>query len=436
MPGRYLLLALLSAFCFGWGANGSSGAQAPLANVVSIQSFSYNAGHAFKAGDTVAARLRGTPAGRAAFAIPGVIESVPMKEVSPGDYTGVYTVPKEISVVGGAVVGWLSCAGIASPLVSAETPITLDSMPPSVISESPSDGVKAAIARPWISASLIDAGGVGVDPAKVRLALDEADVTASATVTPFSIGFAPKEVLATGLHHAAVTVADRLGNARVVRWSFAVAANPPVKSFAMSGAVGAAAHVNQTVRFALQAQPGGKGAVNVGAMAAAIPLGEGAPGVYTGEWTIPRGDGKGAAPVWADFKSRDGARYYVPLSAPLSVDAGTPRPPRITDPETNDIVAGDSLSLAGTALPRATVLVTVRYASDGLGGVLPFKGVASAALAIADDKGRWKIDRVSLKMTSLFVKGQNTVFTLAAVMVAPNGDASSETALTARPEAK
>ena len=41
-----------------------------------------------RAGDVVTAMLTGTPGGKASFAIPGVVENVPMQEGAAGVYTG------------------------------------------------------------------------------------------------------------------------------------------------------------------------------------------------------------------------------------------------------------------------------------------------------------------------------------------------------------
>ena len=53
-----------------------------------------------RAGDVLTATLTGTPGGQASFAIPGVVENVPMTEGAAGVYTGRFTVPKNVSVTG------------------------------------------------------------------------------------------------------------------------------------------------------------------------------------------------------------------------------------------------------------------------------------------------------------------------------------------------
>ena len=64
-----------------------------------------------------------------------------------------------------------------------------------------------------------DAGGTGIDPARVRLRVGGRDVTRRALVTSFALRLPPSEVRAG----AAVRLAlrDRAGNARTVGWRLA-----------------------------------------------------------------------------------------------------------------------------------------------------------------------------------------------------------------------
>lgn len=430
--GPMLCALLIAALTSGFAPLLPASGQAAPVSGVTVKSFSYSAAGPFKAGDRIVGTLIGTPSGKAAFAIPGVVERVPMAELSPGDYVGSYTVPKGISAVDGAAVGWLHFPELSSPLVAATRPLTIDSVPPVVTAACPSDGAIVGAQRPYIAASLADPGGVGVDPAAIHISLDSADVTARAKITAHTVGVAPLGPLAAGLHRVSVSAADKLGNTRTTSWSFTVTPTQPVANFSADVSAEHPALAGQTVRFTLGAQSGGRATVDIGSVAANVPLGEGKPGVYTGEYTAQRGDGAGDAPVWAEFRPERGKMLIIPLAYPILVDAGPPRPPIVTDPDTNDVEAGDSLSLAGTSRPNAVVLAAVRYRSAGLGGVFPVSGGAGAKRTTADSKGNWKIPKVPLDFASLLIPGQSAVFTISVSTVTNNGTESPSVTITAR----
>ncbi|MGH2426025.1 MAG: copper amine oxidase N-terminal domain-containing protein, partial [bacterium] len=102
----------------------------PAPAAVQITSFSHNAARALRAGETVTVTLRGTPGGTATFDIFGVGANIPMREVSPGVYQGIYTVRPGDNVANAAIFAHLRLGTTAAPLVQAGTPVTIDSLPP------------------------------------------------------------------------------------------------------------------------------------------------------------------------------------------------------------------------------------------------------------------------------------------------------------------
>lgn len=395
-----------------------------------ISSFTQSAQGPLKAGDVLTTTLAGTPGAKASFAIPGVVESVPMRETSPGVYTGTYTIPKNVSVTGAAVLGRLTVGNVTAPLIQAASTVTIDTAAPKVNEFSPAKGATTETRRPLIYATISDAAGVGVDTDATRVRLDGQDVTGQATVTPAFLNFKPAADLALGAHTVQLTVADRAGNAQTADWSFTVVQNDMVQSFTSSVPAGQSVSVGQTIRFTLNAQPGGRATAVLGSIATSIPLGEGSPGVYTGEYTVKAGDSVQDAPASARFE-KGGKAVTVALSSGLTIAAGGPRVPVITSPG-EDTTAGETLTVAGTAAPGATVRVSVNFVSKALGGLFSVNGSAGSKEVTADKNGNWKAEDLSLRTNSLLGQGQDTVFTVSAVSVAANGDVSDPATIKVR----
>jgi hypothetical protein len=399
---------------------------------VEIASFTDDAHGPLRAGSRLTVTLTGTPGGKASLAIPGIIEDFRLLEAKPGVYTGTFTLPKDTNVTGAAVLGRLTLQGAEAPLVQASDALMVDNAPPHVSRLFPPKGATIGSPTPYVYAILSDAGGVGVDPAATHISLDGIDLTTQAHITQDFCGVTPTDPLSAGAHQARIMTADRIGNGQTTEWQFTVVSDSPAPSLTCSGPPDQTEGVGQTLGFTLRAQHGGRASVAIVGVASDIPLGEGKPGIYTGEYTVRPGDVAQDTPVAAQFRTAGGRTVIVPLPGGISLAAGPPRAPRITDPPINDVLVGDSLEMAGTAEPAATVRVSVDFASTTLGGLFPLHGGVGMTEVTADDKGRWKADRLPLATRSLFGHDQTTVFTISAVTVAGNGVLSAPAKITAR----
>ncbi|MBV9850369.1 MAG: copper amine oxidase N-terminal domain-containing protein [Armatimonadetes bacterium] len=392
-------------------------------NAPTVTSFTQDARRPLHAGDVLTATLTGTSGGQASFTIPGVVENVPMREGANGVYTGSFTVPRNVSVAGAAVLGEVVVNGVSSPLVQASGTVTVDSVPPKVTDFSPADGATVESDLPLVYATVSDAGGTGVDPNATRLAVDGADVTGQATVTPAFVSYKPAQPLPTGRHTARLTLADRAGNTATSEWAFTVSTSKIIQAFtgdAPSGNVTA----GTTVHFTLTAQPGGEAAVSIGSLAKDVPLSETQSGVYTGAYTVQPGENARNAPVTATFVARDGTKVTSSLRTDLTVAGGAPAAPVITDPADGAQVGGDPLTVSGTAAPGATVRVKVDFSGKALGGLLPISGSVGGKDVTADRNGRWTAPDLPLRADTLFGGSSDTTFTVTATAVDSNGDES------------
>jgi hypothetical protein len=114
----------------------------------------------------------------------------------------------------------LALSGRSLPIMGPRAGSPVDRVP-LVVAHDPADG--EPVAGPLIVRYRDDAGGTGVDPASVRIRVRGRDRTALATVSPFGLQL-PASAVPRGRAMIEVTVADRAGNRRTVRWSVVGAA--------------------------------------------------------------------------------------------------------------------------------------------------------------------------------------------------------------------
>ena len=402
---------------------------------VTVDSFTQDAAKPLKAGDLLTATLNGTPGGKASFAIPGVAEEVPMKETSPGVYSGTFTVPKGASVASAAVLGRLVAGGVTSALIQAPGMVMIDSLPPRLTDFGPARGATVESDHPLIFATLTDGAGSGVNPDATRITVDGADVTGDATITGSLFTYRPKSALTGGLHRVAVTLADRAGNAATSEWPFRVSTSKVVQSFTSNELAGRTIGAGSTIELTLKAAAGGKATAGIGALAKSIPLSETDPGIYVGEYTVKTGDTAENAPVTARFVTRDGTEVTTALASGLTIAAGPPPAPKILSPlDADSVDVNTPLTVKGRAAPGSTVRVTINYVSKELGGILPVSGSSGSKDVLVDKNGDWSASEFSLKIRTLFGSSRDTVFTIMATELDADGNPSSDvTKITVRP---
>ena len=398
---------------------------------VDVTSFVTNADKPLRAGEVLIATLAGSPSGKADFSIPGVVDNVPMTEISPGIYEGRYTIPKNVSAANAAVLGRLVRAGVTSTLIQAPSRLTADSQPPKITDFGPTQNATVESQHPLIYATLSDGSGTGINPNATKIVVDGKDLTADASLTPSLFTLKPAEALLSGPHTVTVSVADAAGNGQTASWSFKVSTSSIVRSFTTNEPAGQTVGAGSTIVFTLNAQPGGKATVTVGGLQKDIPLTENNPGVYVGEYTVKAGDSTADAPVSARFVARDGTVVTSNLANNLSVTAGPPPAPRILEPQDT---AYAPLTVRGRATPGSTVRVTVSYESKALGGILPVRGESATKDVVATKDGDWTAEALSLKVRSLFGANRDTVFTITATRLDTSGKpASDDATITVRP---
>jgi hypothetical protein len=397
----------------------------------SVTGFNVDARGPVRDGEKLVATLTGTPGGQATFSIPGVVDAVPMNEVSPGVYRGSYTVLPGLSVQNASVLGRLEANGQVAPLIQANSAVSIQSVAPKISAVSPAKGSTVQTDRPLIYGTISDSGGAGIDPNKTQVMLDGHDVSADATVTPQFFNLRPSHPLQPGDHTVRVTVADGAGNTTQHEWTFRVSSEKFVKSFTSDADPNAVLNAGSRIRFTLNAQPGGQASVSVPGIAEDVPLRETSPGVYTGSYTVAQGQNASGVPATARFVGPNGDIVTQTLSQGLQIAAGQPVAPIITEPADGANV-GRTVTVRGKAAPGATVRVKVNYTSSGLGGLLNLNGSAGTQEVTADDHGVWEVTDLPLKTDSLLANAGATQYQIVATTVNAAGESSPETALDVR----
>ncbi|MDR3710426.1 MAG: copper amine oxidase N-terminal domain-containing protein [Capsulimonadaceae bacterium] len=398
------------------------------AREVSINSFQIDAAGPLKGGDTLKATLRGTEKAKAEFAIPGIVETVPMTEVSPGVYQGSFVVPAGLNASGASVIGKLSVDGARAPvLIQAAQNLVIDSKPPVIANATPSSSGAVSNGRPRISATLDDSGGSGVDISATRLFVDGRDVTQDAICTAQFVTYEPKIALSDGEHRIRVIAVDAVGNSSELTWKFTINANSGLVTSLDSNLSDGNTHISSSrpLHVTLHAQPGGAATFSVGWLASAIPMKETSSGVYEGDFTPDRAASVKDAAVTAKFVAANNAVMVATLSQSISVDPAVPVKPTIASPKPNEPVPGHVV-IAGTSAPNATVLINVRYKSPSVGDIFKNSGKAASTQVQADETGHWHTEDLKLASGGAFATSSGTIFTATAVVVDATGQQSDE----------
>ncbi len=195
------------------------------AGPVAITSFTIDAQHALRSGDSFNLSLHGTPGGRATFDIGTYITGLPLAEPQPGVYTAHYTIPPNVNFGQTPVYGHLAAGGAVAPRVEAQSLLAVSSTPPQIVDIAPLNGQNINNDRPSIYATFSAPTGVGINPSTATISINGHDVTPSSTRTDQFITYSPSLALGDGSVSVEVRVADQAGNLQTRSWSFTIHAH-------------------------------------------------------------------------------------------------------------------------------------------------------------------------------------------------------------------
>ena len=190
--------------------------------------------------------LAGLPGGVATFAIPGVVDNVPMREVRAGVYEGSYTIRRLDNLAPSRPIVATLRMGDKTVTSNLSQPLTVDAKAPVLRNLSPREGeLMVGNTATSVSASFDDAGGVGVDPKSVRILLSGRNVTAESNIT--AQFFSYRADLPPGRYTVDVSAKDMVGNVMNKVWTFDVAGAAAAAATPVTLPLQATSHTNNAV---------------------------------------------------------------------------------------------------------------------------------------------------------------------------------------------
>jgi hypothetical protein len=190
---------------------------------VAIQRFTAAQVDRLEPGTELKFALDGTAGQRVSFTIEGVASGIPMREVRAGHYEGAYVLKRGDRLQPGVPIV-ATIEGGGGQVAKSELPrrsLLVDARPPTIRNVTPRDGdVISDAGAVTVSGTFDDRGGLGVDPATVKIIVGGRDVTPQATVTKDFFTF--RADLPPGNYAADVTARDFAGNPVRQAWSFQV----------------------------------------------------------------------------------------------------------------------------------------------------------------------------------------------------------------------
>lgn len=402
----------------GGGNVGSGGAQ--------INSFVHNGSGWLRAGSSLTVTMEGTPGGQASFRIPGIIESIPMRETSPGRYVASWTAPEgsEINLSGASVLGQLKVNG-QERLIQAGSAISVDTQPPTITAIIPENNARIVNGQVSVSAVFDDANGSGVDPNSIRMNINGQDVTNEATRTSSFVNMRTSRLLTTRPNVVLVTAKDKAGNSVSKTWTFmATDASSAVRK--LTHDAGGRVEAGDVITVRLEGQAGAQASFSVGRNKD-LPMREESPGVYVGTYTVRKGEDLSNAPVVATLTISPSESYSIESEKRINAIASALDPPVIMSPIEGSTVSGD-FAVTGKSAANTKVRVKVEYATTVL-GALQLTGVLGEQVVQTDANGNFATNAFRL---DTLVQGSNTQYTITAVAVTEAGKTSPPTTLKLR----
>lgn len=377
-------------------------------------------GKILREGDTLSLTVNGNAGGQATFTIPGLPNALnlPLTEASPGVYTGTFPIPAGVSLKGAAVYAQITLGELVSE-AKQSAPISLDSAPPQLSDLTPAEGAALVDARPLIYGTYSDPI-TGVDAQTTRIMVNGQDITAQATITPAFFSYRPAADMAVGPVSVSVLTKDGAGNEAKREWAFTITpAAKPLTTVAFSPA-DKTLNAGDVLTVRAEALPGGVAKFSVGGVITERYMNEERPGLYTGAYTVRRGDSLTKAPVSVVFTPRDSTQSYT-MTAPqmVTMAAGAPSAPIIDLPLEGGSV-GNTVVISGRAAPGSTVRIAIRYQGRLL--ILNTGGALTTVEIKVGDNGKWESPVINLNPPT---GASNLLYTAEIVAVSSSGEASA-----------
>lgn len=206
----------------------SAGTEQPAPEVstsVAIESMTVSPQRTLKPGDRLTVTMMGTTDGRATFSIPGTVEDVIMREISPGRYQGQIIIGQNHSASQSALIGYLSKDGKRTASEAGRT-VSIDNRwenPRTVtLQMTPAPESNVSNTRPFLQADF----ETPIRPGTVSMTVDGQALTETLSTDQTVVTAQPGFDLSPGRHQMRIQ-ALALDNSLIDRsWSFNVVGQP------------------------------------------------------------------------------------------------------------------------------------------------------------------------------------------------------------------
>lgn len=395
-----------------------------------INSFTHNVTGVLRAGSQVNLTLRGTPGATVTVDAGNLAKDVVLKEdpQQPGRYTGVFTVARGVTAKDVPLIAQLRMGNRTAPLIQAGELLQVDSEAPVIADQSPADKSETANQQPEIYVEVSDGAGSGIDPASLRMVVGDRDVSDQVKVTRRFLIYTPARPFAPGRVPVSISVKDMAGNTTTASWEFTIKPASAVLQ-SITHDADRPLRAGDVVTVTVRGQTKGRGTFSIGDVARDVPLTESTPGVYTGRYTVRRGDQIAKAPVTVEFVGPDGTRIRQEAGAPVNLAAGSVQAPRITDP-VDMFRLENTLVVEGTGTAGSKIVVEVSYRGRAF-GALNLKGTFGSQEVEVDKNGRWVSEPFEVRLP-LGVRRPEIVITAKSVDAAGTESEPTTVTLTTR----
>jgi hypothetical protein len=155
-----------------------------------------------------------------------------------------------------------------------------------------------------------------------------------------------------------------------------------------------------------------------------VALTESSPGVYTGAYTIKKGDSISRAPLSVTLVTPAGELFTETSEQQIRVTTGPPAQPVITFPGSQDQLA-NPLVIRGRGTPNSTIRLKVDYTNKVL-GLFAVRGTAAEQEIVVGANGIWESKPID---ASSLLGNRGTEYLITAVAVGSNDERSAITTL-------
>ncbi|MBW4653022.1 MAG: hypothetical protein KME20_08340 [Kaiparowitsia implicata GSE-PSE-MK54-09C] len=246
----------------------------------------------------------------------------------------------------------------------------------------------SATARPdaSISGQFDTVGTPEVDPASVRIFVNNVDVTANSTITSRFFSYRPTQPFAPGAVRVRVEYRNVSGQSRSSTWMFTVQPQVAIQLNSVTHNAVTPLTTGATFSVTLNGTPGGQAAILLvedGQAVRELTARETSSGVYTASVRVGAGDRLNEAVVIGRLRGQGQTVYGAASQAAAFNVASAPQPvsptpvpepepvfelrPRFTSHQEGDRVGTQGFTLVGRSRPNATVQVRVVLRASVLG---------------------------------------------------------------------